>query len=88
MPDNRDDPGVFEREKALKIALKHRDSGFRDFCEARLFIAETLCEHDDIGLNKLKLNEVYWNGAYRKSLEELKQEIKDCRERLNGGQQL
>jgi len=86
LPDNRDDPGVAEREKALQIALKHRDSGFRDFWEARLFIAETLCEHDSFGLNKLKLNEIYWNGAYRKSLDELKLEIRDCRERLNGGQ--
>ena len=87
LPDNRDDPGVSEREKALQIALKHRDSSCRDFWIARLFIAETLCEHDGFGLNKLKLNEIYWNGAYRKSLDELNQEIRDCRERLNGGQQ-
>ena len=88
LPDNRDDPGVYEREKALRIALKHRDSAFRDFWKARLFIAETLCEHDGFGLNKLKLNDIYWNGAYRNSLDELKQEIRNCRERLNGGQQL
>ena len=88
LPDNRDDPGVSEREKALRIAREHRDSSCRDFWNARLFIAETLCEHDGFGLNKFKLNEIYWNGAYRKSLDELKQEIRDCRERLNGGQQL
>ena len=82
LPDNQDDPGVFEREKALRIALKHQSSSCRDFWQARLFIAEILCEHDGL------LNNIYWNGAYRNTKAPLEQEIKECRERLNGGKTL
>ena len=82
MPDNRDDPGVAEREAALKIALRREDSACKDFWLARLFIAEMLCEQDNL------LNDIYWNGEYRKTKAALQDEIDDCRERLlNGGKQ-
>ena len=82
LPDNRDDPGVAEREAALKIALRREDSACKDFWLARLFIAEMLCEQDNL------LNDIYWNGEYRKTKAALQDEIDDCRERLlNGGKQ-
>lgn len=82
LPDNEEDPGVLEREDALKLALKHQHSNCRDFWEARLFIAKILCRYDVL------FNDIYWNGEYHKTKASLEQEIKDCRERLNGGQQL
>ena len=82
MPDNENDPGVADREAALRIALKREDSSCKDFWQARLFIAETLCGHDSL------FNNIYWHGAYWKTKDRLKQEIGDCRERLNGRKQL
>ena len=81
LPDNRDSPGVAEREAALKIALRRGRSQCKDFWQARLFIAEMLCEQDNL------FNDIYWNGSYRKTKAPLEQEIQDCRERLDGGEQ-
>ena len=81
LPDNEYDPGVFEREKALRIAVKHEDSPCEDFWLARLFIAKTLISQDSL------LNHIYWNGQYRTSADVLKQEIQNCEQRLNRRQQ-
>ena len=88
LPDDEGDPGVREREDALILALKHQRSNYRDFWKARLFIAKTLCKQDDIGLNMFKLNKIFWKREKHSTKAPLIQEIKDCWERLNGGQQL
>ena len=81
LPDNEYDPGVFEREKALRISMKHESSPCEDFWMARLFIAKTLISQDSL------LNHIYWNGQYRTSADVLKQEIQNCEQRLNRRQQ-
>jgi len=81
LPDNEFDPGVFEREKALRIARKHENSACEDFWRARLFIAKTLISQDSL------VNHIYWNGKYHKSKAALIQEIDNCEERLKGRNQ-
>lgn len=81
LPDNEFDPGVFEREKALRIAMKHENSPCEDFWRARLFIAKTLISQDSL------TNHIYWNGSYHKSKAALEQEINNCEERLKGRNQ-
>ena len=76
LPDNEFDPGVFEREKALRIAMEHENSACKDFWQARLFIAKTLISQDSL------MNHIYWNGTYHKSQAALIQEIDNCEERL------
>ena len=76
LPDNEYDPGVFEREKALRLAMKHQDSACEDFWRARLFIAKKLIAQDSF------LNHIYWNGLYHTSLDALKLEIQKCEQRL------
>ncbi len=76
LPDNEFDPGVFEREKALRIAVKHENSPCEDFWRARLFIAKTLISQDSL------MNHIYWNGRYHTSKAALEQEIDNCEERL------
>ena len=48
LPDNLDDPGVADREKALYLARKYEQSSCEDFWLARRFIAETLCSQDSL----------------------------------------
>ena len=81
LPDNESDPGVFEREKAFRIAMKHENSACEDFWRARLFIAKTLISQDSL------MNHIYWNGTYHKSKAALEQEIDNCEERLKGRKQ-
>ena len=81
LPDNEFDPGVFEREKALRIAMKHENSACEDFWLARLFIAKTLISQDSL------MNHIFWNGTYHTSKAALIQEIVNCEERLKGGNQ-
>ena len=81
LPDNEFDLGVFEREKALRIAMKHEKSSCKDFWQARLFIAKTLISQDSL------MNHIYWNGMYHKSQAALIQEIDNCEERLKGRNQ-
>ena len=81
LPDNEFDPGVFEREKALRIAMKHENSACEDFWRARLFIAKTLISQDSL------MNHIYWNGRYHTSKGALEQEIDNCEERLKGRNQ-
>ena len=76
LPDNEYDPGVFEREKALRIAKKHENAPCEDFWQARLFIAKTLISQDSL------LNHIYWNGQYCTTTDVLKQEIQNCEQRL------
>lgn len=77
LPDNMDDPGVEEREKALFIAMRHESSSCEDFWLARRFIAETLCRNDSL------FNHIYWNGQYLKTIDMLQHEISICNQRLN-----
>lgn len=77
LPDNEHDPGVFEREKALRIAGKHENSACEDFWLARLFIAKNLISQDSL------LNHIYWNGKYHTTRIELEREIQNCKQRLN-----
>lgn len=77
LPDNEYDPGVFEREKALRIAMKHEKSSCEDFWLARLFIAKTLLSQDSM------FNHIYWKGQYHTSQNALKREIEICEQRLN-----
>lgn len=77
LPDNQYDPGVSERENALRIAMKHENSSCEDFWLVRLFIARTLISQDSL------FNHIYWNGEYHTSLDALKHEISICEERLN-----
>lgn len=81
LPDNQFDPGVPEREKALRLARKHQNSPCEDFWLARLFIAKTLCSQDSM------LNHIYWNGEYHTSRDALEREIENCKQRLNGSKQ-
>ena len=76
LPDNENDPGVAEREDALKIAGKHEDSRCEDFWRARLFIVETLISKDSWR------NWIYWNHQVHKTLDALKAEKQKCLERL------
>ena len=77
LPDNEYDPGVFEREKALRIAMKHENSSCKDFWQARRFIAKTLISQDSL------LNHIYWNGRYHTSKDVLTREFQNCEQRLN-----
>lgn len=77
LPDDEYDPGVFEREKALRIAMKHERSSCEDFWLARLFIAKTLISQDSL------LNHICWNGKYHTSRSALEGEINRCEQRLN-----
>ena len=77
LPDNLDDPGVDDREKALRLALKHEKAACEDFWLARRFIAETLCSQDSF------FNHIYWNGQYLKTKERLIREMEICNQRLN-----
>ena len=77
LPDNSDDPGVQDREKALRLALKHESASCEDFWLARRFIAEILCGEDSL------FNHIYWNGRYLKTKELLAREIEICNQRLN-----
>ena len=76
LPDNENDPGVAEREDALRIARKHEASTCTDFWRARLFIAETLIKKDSM------LNHIYWKGRYHTSKDALENEKQKCLERL------
>ena len=76
LPDNENDPGVAEREDALRIARKHEVSSCTDFWRARLFIAETLIKKDSL------LNHIYWKGRYHTSKDALENEKQKCLERL------
>ena len=76
LPDNEHDPGVFEREKALRIAMKHENSACEDFWRARLFLAKTLIDQDS------PLNHIYWKGRYHTTRDALKREIQNCEQRL------
>ena len=89
LPDDEGDPGVDDREDALRIALKHdATSSCKDFWQARLFIAKTLCKQDDTGWkNRLKLNQTYWNGRYLLTKADLRNEIDYCNKRINGEEQ-
>ena len=77
LPDNLDDPGVTDREKALRLARQYEKADCADFWQARRFIAETLCSQDSL------FNHIYWNGQYLKTQELLIHEIKICNQRLN-----
>jgi|GEM_PF-3464822 len=77
LPDNRDDPGVSDRETALGIAQKYPNTPIADFWQARRFIAITLCEEDSL------FNHIYWNGEFQKTQDSLKREIEICDQRLN-----
>ena len=76
LPDNENDPGVAEREDALRIAGKHEVSTCTDFWRARLFIAETLIKKDSL------LNHIYWKGRYHTSKDALENEKQKCLARL------
>ena len=82
LPDNFGDPGVDDRETALRIAKKYEHSACEDFWRARRFIAEELCRQDSL------FNHIYWNGQYLKTRELLVREMENCDRHLNSKEQL
>lgn len=77
--DDKDDPGVTEREDALKIAKFYPDD--IDCLRIRLFIAETI--KDNGGGFWKYANYYYWNGADNYKFDVLETEIKTLRGRIN-----
>ena len=75
-PDDLQDAGVMEREKAYGIAKSHPDT--RDFLELRKAIVKKILEGDN------KLNYYYFNGDERFSRKYLHDELNEIDTLLNG----
>lgn len=74
--DDEHDPGVAEREDALKLARKHENSAYKDFWQARHFIVDSLIKEDTL------TNWIFWNNSVHKTLDALKEEKEKCLERM------
>ena len=75
-PDDENDVGVLEREKAYEIAKSHPDA--RDFLELRKAIVKKILEGDS------KVNYYYFNGKKRFSVKPLRDELNNIDRLLSG----